>query len=431
MQLSNTQKEGCKVQGIDPMAPKKKSVEKMTENKEQEQKSEQKQEQKQEENNELIQNTDSQMEQDNNKNANSEEKPPQDIVIKIFDQLLHPSKENPVSYSDYLSFFSELNSRLEDPFPAILETSGSNAYYIGDTHGSYQETLMIIPHLQARLEFDPDLTVIFEGDYVDRNPKDLENFALISAFYARYPHRVVLLRGNHEDLLINLNYGFLSHLSERFIFEDMVKELYKEILTIFMKLPIANVLTIQSPEKIQNDKLSESHSDFLSDSQSDSQSETKKESEKKKIFAVHGGIPVNPKNPKEPILLAELKEKICPNVSDFQKFDEFTSWMLWADPSEDIDGIKLNPDSGRHQFGETIFKKFIQGNDISLMMRAHEVLEDGFRYMFHDKLVSLFSSSYYNDVKIGQAVIAYVDSDLKISIVPIIAKDLASHFEIF
>ena len=42
-------------------------------------------------------------------------------------------------------------------------------------------------------------------------------------------------------------------------------------------------------------------------------------------------------------------------------------------------------------FGEDVLVEFLQLNGLELMIRGHSVLEDGYRWWFGGKLLSLFS----------------------------------------
>ena len=204
----------------------------------------------------------------------------------------------------------------------------------------------------------------------------MENLTLITAFFLLYPKNVVMLRGNHEDQTINRYYGFYRNLKDYFIIQDRNDEIYKLILEFFMRLPIIHILTLKSNN-----------------------------SEEKKIFTVHGGIPVDKENPSNPVSLDDLESKLRFKVPSSEQFDDYMWGLLWSDPKENVIDYELNPETGRNFFGELAFRKFMETNKLDLMVRAHEVLEQGYKFFFNKSLVSLFSTSYYKNRKIGNAMI--------------------------
>lgn len=76
--------------------------------------------------------------------------------------------------------------------------SKRNIYFIGDLHGDY---ITLRESLKVSNFFDSeDSVLIFLGDYGDRGIDTLKVFMSVIWLKAKYPDRVILLRGNHEEL---------------------------------------------------------------------------------------------------------------------------------------------------------------------------------------------------------------------------------------
>jgi len=308
-----------------------------------------------------------------------------DIIEELYTGLM---EDKPLEYQDYFTFFQSFNDLYPEPLPPIIYQESNVSFYVGDTHGAFSETRTIIKYFD-RILSHPDsksksIKIIFLGDYVDRNPNDLENLTLIIAFWLKFPENVIILRGNHEDIKINKYYGFYKNLTDTFVIEEWVENLYKEILYMFVKLPIAHVGALQN----------------LSNGSAI------------RVFSVHAGIPIDMINPNIPVNLMDVFEEIQANVTTFEEFDHYMEWLLWADPKEGGEkGIILRPDTGRNQYGLAPFNEFMDLNNLQFMVRAHEVLENGYKYFFNDRLISLFTASTYKNRPIGKAAFLRLEAD--------------------
>ena len=192
--------------------------------------------------------------------------------------------------------------------------------------------------LLVKLPLESDSTVVFLGDYIDRGPSSLDVLEKLFSMKVAEPDNIILLRGNHELKETN-----------RFekLFEDLEydEDLFTSINNVFDKMPIAAVIS-------------------------------------NRIFCVHAGIP-------GPVKLAEItKDDAYPYV--------------WNDPSEES-GIGKSPCGlGMRTFGEDVFDEFLQVNGLERMVRGHSVVEDGFKWWFGGRLLSMFSEKgYYEDGFLG------------------------------
>src|SRR5690554_1188809 len=68
--------------------------------------------------------------------------------------------------------------------------------------------------------------------------------------------------------------------------------------------------------------------------------------------------------------------------------------ILWSDPSEE-DGVRKSKRGAGVLFGPNITASFLKTNNLSLMIRSHELKEGGYEEFHEGKLITVFSASYY------------------------------------
>ncbi|EDO40084.1 predicted protein, partial [Nematostella vectensis] len=69
--------------------------------------------------------------------------------------------------------------------------------------------------------------------------------------------------------------------------------------------------------------------------------------------------------------------------------------LLWSDPDEDITGWGDNDRGVSWTFGGDVVREYLEKYGFSLVVRAHQVVEDGYRFFEKRKLVTLFSAPNY------------------------------------
>ena len=93
---------------------------------------------------------------------------------------------------------------------------GSRFLVQGDLHGDIHSLLAILQRLQQRGLMkgfritDPNFHLIFLGDYTDRGMYGVEVVYTLLRLAIDNPGRVILIRGNHEDVSLVARYGFLA-----------------------------------------------------------------------------------------------------------------------------------------------------------------------------------------------------------------------------
>ncbi|KAG6473806.1 hypothetical protein ZIOFF_067724 [Zingiber officinale] len=234
----------------------------------------------------------------------------------------------------------------------------------GDVHGQFYDLLNIFELNGLPSEENPYL---FNGDFVDRGSFSVEVILTLFALKCMCPTAMYLSRGNHESKNMNKIYGFegevRSKLGETFV------ELFAEV---FCYLPLVHVIN-------------------------------------EKVFVVHGGL-----FSVDGVKLSDIRaiDRVCEPPEEGLMCE-----LLWSDPQ---------PQRGRGpskrgvglSFGEDVTERFLQENNLELIVRSHEVKDEGYEIEHDGKLITVFSAPNYCD-QMGNkgAFIRFTAPDLKPDIV--------------
>lgn len=105
-----------------------------------------------------------------------------------------------------------------------------------------------------------------------------------------------------------------------------------------------------------------------------------------KIFCIHAGLSPELKS------LEQIRRIMRPtDVPD----SGLVCDLLWADPERDITGWGENDRGVSYTFGPDVVTKFLNKHDLDLVVRAHQVVEDGYEFFAKRQLVTVFSAPNY------------------------------------
>ena len=98
---------------------------------------------------------------------------------------------------DELKQFRDKLVKILEKEQNVPEINGP-AIVVGDLHGNFEATNAIIKKFENEKLTNPNLSIIFLGDYIDRGPNNVDTLALLFNLKLKYPTNVHLICGNHE-----------------------------------------------------------------------------------------------------------------------------------------------------------------------------------------------------------------------------------------
>ena len=211
----------------------------------------------------------------------------------------------------------------------------------GDIHGQFHDLLKLF---ETGGDV-PDTNYIFMGDFVDRGYNSLESFTLLLLLKARWPQCVTLLRGNHESRQITQVYGFYDECQRKYGNANA----WRWCTDVFDYLTLSALIDGS-------------------------------------ILCVHGGLSPDVRS------LDQIRtiDRLCEIPHEGPFCD-----MMWSDP-EDIETWAVSPRGAGWLFGRRVASEFNEINGVELICRAHQLVQEGLKYMFPEKsLVTVWSAPNY------------------------------------
>ncbi|MBA0838359.1 hypothetical protein Goarm_010424, partial [Gossypium armourianum] len=240
----------------------------------------------------------------------------------------------------------------------------------GDIHGQFYDMKELF-----KVGGDcPKTNYLFLGDFVDRGFYSVETFLLLLALKVRYPDRITLIRGNHESRQITQVYGFYDECLRKYGSVNV----WRYCTDIFDYLRASNVSDCQGRvlSTVSDDLLCCHRLLYASLSALI----------ENKIFSVHGGL--------SPVISTLDQIRIIDRKQEVPH-DGAMCDLLWSDPEENVDGWGLSPRGAGFLFGGSVVTSFNHTNNIDYICRAHQLVMEGYKWMFNNQIVTVWSAPNY------------------------------------
>ncbi|WFD40832.1 protein-serine/threonine phosphatase [Malassezia japonica] len=210
----------------------------------------------------------------------------------------------------------------------------------GDIHGQFYDLLELF-----RVGGPcPDTNYLFLGDFVDRGLYSVETFLLLLALKVRYPDRMTLIRGNHESRQITQVYGFYDECTRKYGSVNV----WRYCCDVFDYMSLGAVVD-------------------------------------GRVFCVHGGLSPN---------IVSLNQIRTIDRKQEVPHDGAMCDLLWSDPDE-ITGWGISPRGAGFLFGGDVVKSFVHTNNLDFIARAHQLILEGYKQMFDETIVTVWSAPNY------------------------------------
>ena len=211
----------------------------------------------------------------------------------------------------------------------------------GDIHGQFYDLLELF-RTGGQI---PSSKYVFMGDYVDRGYNSVETLELLLCLKLKYPGHITLLRGNHESRQICFSYGFYEEISRKYGNANP----WRYFNDLFDYLPIGAII-------------------------------------EGKIFCIHGGL--------SPLISTIDQIRLLNRKQEIPHEGAFCD-LMWSDP-DDIEAWIISTRGAGYIFGWKVVNEFNRINDLNLICRAHQLVNEGFKYWFRDQnLVTVWSAPNY------------------------------------
>lgn len=393
------------------------------------------------------------------------------LTVNNISELVEAFKHKQHLHARYVLQLLGETWRLLRVLPNINEVSTCHSKEIticGDLHGQLEDLLLVfykngLPSVET--------PYVFNGDFVDRGKDSIEILLILFAFQLVYPNDVHLNRGNHEDHIVNLRYGFTKEVLGKYRVHG--KKILKLLQKIFSWLPLATVIdqkvlilhggisdttdlkliaklernryvSALRPPKRQQALNSRDANGRYSGGEWDHYSTVVR----RRVRSLTHSNPTASRHEIQRRSLQtystrtghnveeELRERrrwaglsaSCERIHDLASSDsdpdsgevletDAEEWkqivdMLWSDPMAQDGCIPNEVRGGGCYWGPDVTQEVLNRHNLRLLIRSHECKQDGYEFCHNRKVLTIFSASNYYEVGSNRGAYIRLGPDL-------------------
>lgn len=197
---------------------------------------------------------------------------------------------------------------------------------------------------------------------MDRGSFSFETVFTLILIKLACPEGLFMLRGNHETKNMNKIYGFEGEVKHKY--DDSVMQLFAEV---FNWLPLAAVISNRNLIPVS-------------------------------VFIVHGGLSTNITSDLDSNGVGAISLSAIESIVRGREPPEsgLMADLLWSDP-QPLPGRAMSKRGVGFSFGPDYTAAFLEKNHLQLLVRSHEVKDEGYVVEHDGKCITIFSAPNYCD----------------------------------
>ncbi|XP_009944745.1 PREDICTED: serine/threonine-protein phosphatase with EF-hands 2 [Leptosomus discolor] len=291
----------------------------------------------------------------------------------------------------------------------------------GDLHGQLDDLFLIF--YKNGLP-SPSKSYVFNGDFVDRGKQSLEVLIILFTFLLIYPKEVHLNRGNHEDHMVNLRYGFTKEVMQKYKVHG--KKILKMIQNVFCWLPLATLIDqkvlvihggisdttdLDMLEKIQRNKPRPAQAPSMANRLEFSR--WVRQTVQEQIEWCRRLVDISESESEEltyssMVSLTDLDGPCWTRQEEWKQILD----ILWSDPMPQEGCTANTVRGGGCYFGPDVTGKILEKYNLQFLIRSHECKQEGYEFCHNRKVLTIFSASNYYEIGSNRGAYVKLGPDL-------------------